>query len=355
MTEEFAKQELIKRYKYLYKNAQFILAPYMYEQTNEEYLISKREYKQRFNEELSSPIISLKFYLDSPLIPALEEFLLSDIPLENSTLYQTLEKEKNNQEYLDKVKRGLALVDKKNQDVDFEPFILKLDLYKLFGTVSDYLEEQSGDLNNKKNKLLVLDEYYRILRYQNNGKTYISGRNLSIHDCNSLIIPLNKHIPSRDKSDIGVTKNSFITRIINIPRNEDNNSILTENEKQAIYLEFHDELPWDLEIDCSQNKMIISASLYNLGNTIPCGKSFLIKESEIFINPIENIYRYYQLCPHCGYIVNIPKEILSDGIKEKIEKRCQEDNNLFKKMYLYSQLCYLDRLSNDNQKRLIKK
>ena len=353
MTEEFAKQELVKRYKYLYKNAHFILAPFMHEQTNEEYLISKRKFKKEFNKELYSPIISLKFDFNNPLVPVLEEFLLSDITIENSTLYQKLEREKNNKDYLEKVKKGLELVDKNNKDKDFEPLMLKLDLYKIFGTVVSYLEEQSGDLKNKNNKLLVLDEYYRILRYQNNGKTYVSGRNLSIYDCDSLIIPLNKHIPSREKTDIGVTKNSFITRIINIPRYEDNWGVFTENEKQTIYLEFHDELPWDLEINCNQNKMIIPTSLPDIENTTPCGESFLIKEKEIFINPIDPIYRYYQLCPHCGYIVNIPKEILSDKIKEIIEKRCQEDSNLFKKMYLYSQLCYLDRLPTNNQKKLI--
>ena len=37
MTLEYAKQEMIRRYKYLYENAYFILAPYMYEQSEEDY------------------------------------------------------------------------------------------------------------------------------------------------------------------------------------------------------------------------------------------------------------------------------------------------------------------------------
>ena len=37
MTLEQAKQELVRRYRYLYENAYFILAPYMYEQSEEEF------------------------------------------------------------------------------------------------------------------------------------------------------------------------------------------------------------------------------------------------------------------------------------------------------------------------------
>ena len=37
MNLDQAKFELIRRYKYLYENACFILAPYMYEQSDAEY------------------------------------------------------------------------------------------------------------------------------------------------------------------------------------------------------------------------------------------------------------------------------------------------------------------------------
>lgn len=37
MTIEQAKQELVRRYKYLYEKAYFILAPYMYEQSEEKF------------------------------------------------------------------------------------------------------------------------------------------------------------------------------------------------------------------------------------------------------------------------------------------------------------------------------
>ena len=69
----------------------------------------------------------------------------------------------------------------------------------------------------------------------------------------------------------------------------------------------------------------------NYLSTLGYGKNFVIKEEEIFVNPDDKLYRYYQLCPHCGYIVNIPKKILSDGIKKRIEERCKKDDKLFKK------------------------
>ena len=56
----------------------------------------------------------------------------------------------------------------------------------------------------------------------------------------------------------------------------------------------------------------------------------------------------------CGFIVNIPKETLSDGIKKRIEERCSKDPNLFRKMYLYSELFSLDKSSSKEQKKLLK-
>ena len=47
MTLEYAKKEMVRRYKYLYENAYFILAPYMYEQTEEEFNIQKEHDKRK--------------------------------------------------------------------------------------------------------------------------------------------------------------------------------------------------------------------------------------------------------------------------------------------------------------------
>ena len=65
--------------------------------------------------------------------------------------------------------------------------------------------------------------------------------------------------------------------------------------------------------------------------------------------------KYLLMSPHCGYIVNIPKEILSSGIKQRIEDRCVKDSKLFRKMYLYSELFSLDKKSTNGQKKILKK
>jgi len=114
-----------------------------------------------------------------------------------------------------------------------------------------------------------------------------------------------------------------------------------------------------LEITCELEEeyvpMMIETRLHRPENTEPCGENFIVKENEIFVDSNDKLYRYYQLCPHCGYMVNIPKEILSDGIKQRIEDRCNKDDKLFRKMCLYSELFSLDKKSNDGQKKLLKK
>ena len=137
--------------------------------------------------------------------------------------------------------------------------------------------------------------------------------------------------------------------------NRDDLSIFIESEKQEIYLKHHDEIPCDLEIKCGINEEYPEAFLYRPDNTKECGKYFNVNENDIFINPKNTIYRYYQLCPHCGYIVNIPSDILSEGIKQRIEERCLKDDKLFRKMFLYSELLSLDNLATEEQKRLLKK
>ena len=350
MTLDQAKQELIRRYRYLYENAYFILAPYMHEQTEKEFEGSKKEF------DFEEPLIYLKINTLDSINSIFEEFLLSDKLMEESELYKTIESKRNNKEYLELVKRGLDLLEKSNNRKKY--IKEKLTIWKILNKISDYIAEQSGDLSNKERKLRIIDEYYRIARYQNNGKIYTSGRNLDLHDVSSIVVPIHKRVPFRDKKDVGITKNDFITVIASAPYYEDNWSIFTEGEKQQIYLQYHDELPCDLEITCELEeeyvKTMIETRLCRPSDTEPCGEPFIIKENEIFVNPNDVLYRYYHLCPHCGFIVNIPKEILSEGIKQRIEDRCMKDDKLFRKMFLYSESFSLDRNSTKGQIRVLK-
>lgn len=359
MTLEQAKEKLVNRYRYLYENAYFILAPYMHKQTDKEYQeMIERDTKKYGRSLIMEPMIYLNINTLDSVNSIFEEFLLDNKNIEDTELYKFVESKRDDKEYLEQVKQGLELLEIKNIG---KTGILKenLDIWKILNATWDYVSEQSGDLKNKENKLSVLDEYYRIARYQNDGKIYTSGRNLNLHDVSSVAVPLYKRETFREKKDIGILKNAFITTIFKATHYEDNWSIFTENEKQQIYLDYHDELPCDLEIVCALEeeyiKTMIETRLYRPENTESCGENFIIKEDEIFVNPNDKLYRYYQLCPHCGFIVNIPKEILSDGIKQRIEERCSKDDKLFRKMFLYSELFSLDKTSTEDQKKLIKK
>jgi len=346
MTLENAKKELIKRYKYLYENAYFILSPFMCEETMEEFEESQKEFNRKY------PLIYLNINKLDNINSLFEEFLLFGKPMEESTLYKTIESKRKDKDYLEKVKNGLALLEKQKNTNFYNE---NLDIWQILDYTYNYIQEQSGDLKHKKNKLYVLDEYYRILRYRNDGKIYKSGRNLILDECNSMIIPINKKKPIRVKKDIGVTRNSFVSTIANAHNYEYNWSIFTEAEKQEIYLTYHDELPYDLQIKCDINEEYPEALLYRPDNTNPCEQNFTVKEEEIFVDFKNQLYKYYQLCPHCGYIVNIPIDILSEGIKQRIEERCNKDDKLFRKMFLYSELFSLDNLATNEQKKLLKK
>lgn len=215
MNKQEIKKELIGRYKYIYENASFILAPYMYQQTKEERERLNRELKKLGYRDLinNKLLISLKA-LPKSLLLDLESFLLSDIPFKESNLYKTLEIQKKNLDYLKKVKLGLNLVKDYNADL---PNImwLKLNSWKLFTLVRKFINEQSGDLKNKENKLVALDEYFRIDRYSNDGKIWTSGYSINFKDLKHLSslnenVSLEDRHPRRELSDIGLKKGNFI-------------------------------------------------------------------------------------------------------------------------------------------------
>ena len=49
------------------------------------------------------------------------------------------------------------------------------------------------------------------------------------------------------------------------------------------------------------------------------------------------------------------RNLFVDVLKQRIEDRCNKDDKLFRKMYLYSELFSLDKSSSKEQKKLLKK
>ena len=351
------KDELKNRYKYLYENAQFLLAPFMYEQTEKEFNDLNEKSKK-----LNLPIIYYPLiYLKTPnikLLRMLEEAILGPKLLENTDLYKYINYNKNNKRYLKEYKKGIELLEKKNYD-KIEILKDKLDIWNILTLIRKYITNQSISASIKENKLKALDEYFRIARYKNDGKVWTSGYHLNFHDAkNSENLSISQSqnlnpILSIDKTDKGILNNKFIENLAN------RKIYLTEEEKQEIYLTYHDELPWNFSVNCDiENQIVetmIDTRLKRPNLTKPCNKSFTINEEEIFVNPESSVYRYFCMCPHCGFIVNIPKKALSNRVQDKIEKRCLKDSYLFRKMILTSELRALEQLSKDNSKKLVLK
>lgn len=336
----YNKVELVKRYMYLYKNAQLILAPFVCEDKG----------------------IYLK-NIDTSTLKDLEEILLSEIPLEKTKGYLKINNIKTKKPYLNMVQNGLKLQAKQNKEVTDNVLKLDLNLWTLLSKVRSYINSQISDYSNKNLKLRALDEYFKINRYSNDGRIWTSGYGLNSKDIirNSVEASngiTNENIIGRPKFDVGVKNNAFINYFA------DGGIHFSEKEKQSIYLKFHDELPWDLSINCNEkNKQtfmfIFDSTVEKVSPSETCGKDFHIKEQDIFINEFivegTRYIDYYQLCPNCGNIIKVPDKLLSDGIKQRIVSRCDQDKNLFKKMCLYSELKALEKTTPDENKRLIKK
>lgn len=337
------KSELIQRYEYIFMNSVNILAPFMYMESVSETKERCKRWKEKYTLK-TKPLIYLN-ELDAALLNNLEELLLGHSNLENNSFYKMLEELKKDKNYQAKVKKGLELLTRLNNETKHPIFHKNLDIWTLLTRVREYILDQSGDLYNKKLKLQALDEYFRIARYSNDGKVWISGYDLLCHDIDNMasftmISSQRTFAPTRGINDNGVKNNDFINYF-----SIENNS-LSEEEKKEVYLRLHDVLAWDLKCTCIHNVL----SPYIPENTTPCKKDFIIKEEEIFISPLnDGKHDFYQLCPTCGYMVNIPIDLLSEGIQKRIIDRCSKDHNLFRKKQLQSELKAL----NNGQKRIL--
>lgn len=345
------KEELKGRYCYIYENAAKFLAAFTELKKVTKKGLLKQEcayYKTIFGNIPYDKLIEL------------ESFLLGDIPYQDSEFYKWLETRKSDKEYAQKVLNGVKLLRDYNNEV-YNPYLLvSLDVWMLLSKVRQFIAGQKSDRDNCIEKLHAMEEYFKIARYSNDGHIWRSGYLLAYYDINYVMTNnRNEQIYPRELGDNGLEDSKMVLFLTNENNlNKDNNSILTENEKQEIYLRYHDELPWNLDMKCAIEDQaiptLVELEMTRPDNTNPCGKHFYVKEEDIFINPNDHLYRYYMLCPHCGYIVYIPSNLISEGIKKRIEERCKKEPKLYRKKVLYSELLSLE---DDpiTRKRLISK
>ena len=355
------KEELIKRYCYLCENVEYILAPYIKVSNFNE--VRKDKNQRKFRKNFDITVADLE-RLPYNLLIDLESFLLSDIPCEESEFYLKLESNKKDTEYLNKVKDGLTLLKETNDKILSPLLKTKINIWKLLSKVRNFIDSQHADRYTRVDKLHAMDEYFKIARYANDGKVWRSGYDITFSDYKNTggnvgYIAYSDPSYPREKDDEGIDAGKFIYYLTNaFNHNKENDSILTEEEKQTIYLKYHDELPWNKTRVCDDEEEYIidskNSKLVRPRHTNPCGNTFYVKEEEIFMDPDDSIHPYYQLCPHCGYIVNIGEESLSKGVRKRIQNRCIKDPNLFRKMYLYSELFALEKETPNSEKKLLR-
>ena len=162
--------------------------------------------------------------------------------------------------------------------------------------------------------------------------------------------PFISHKPTRPLNDVGIKENSFIKSIVKLPVN-DNNSIFTEEEKQAVFQSLNDVLPWNLYTTCEED--LAARPLTRPSCSKPCGEKFHVDESKIFQGPASYINSYYQICPHCGYIVKLPGTMLSPNMRTRIAVRTNNSPNIHKRAQLYSELLSLEHQAKEENIKLL--
>lgn len=309
--------------------------------SEENIIKQKEEFKKRFcfiyenSKELIEFGCPINKHLGFNFMKWLEHLLLGNVPLEDTYLYKKFnEEKKKEEEQLEYTtmrvrhtiwNRARVIGDRSKET------------WELLSHLVYYISSRKNvnSYNNRK-ELEALDEYFRVLRYSNDGIEWTSGYELNGADLmHSLFLFQAEREEIVDYFDTPEFEgNEFISCFASGPT--DKGSVrLTEKEKQELYLKYHDELPWDFIVSCSKNEKISLPSVCT-----PCDNSVLVQENDIFV---DDNHDFYCLCDRCGYIIAIQKEGISKRVQKRIIDRCYPKKNLFRKMLIYSELQALDR------------
>lgn len=309
--------------------------------SEENIIKQKEEFKKRFcfiyenSKELIEFGCPINKHLGFNFMKWLEHLLLGNVPLEDTYLYKKFNEEKKKEE----------------EQLEYTTMRVRHTIWNRARVIGDRSKEtwellshlvyyissrkKVNSYNNRK-ELEALDEYFRVLRYSNDGIEWTSGYELNGADLmHSLFLFQAEREEIVDYFDTPEFEgNEFISCFASGPT--DKGSVrLTEKEKQELYLKYHDELPWDFIVSCSKNEKLSLPSVCT-----PCDNSVLVQENDIFV---DDNHDFYCLCDRCGYIIAIQKEGINSKVQKRIIDRCYPRKDLFRKMVIYSELQALDR------------
>ncbi|MDD7132005.1 MAG: hypothetical protein PUH84_02685 [Firmicutes bacterium] len=196
------KEELIRRYSYLYENKELILAmcinivedkpnerkqelekikrkyeksPYDKTKTNKQIVDSLENVIKNMNES------TYKYYLFKDVNPEIvelyEDFILGDLPLEETDLYRHIEAVKNNQVYLEAFNNIINALEYQRQK---NMHLKKMPTFTVWKILS-YVRRKH--INNDT-ILKVLDKYYNLDRYMLTNYNYQSGYYITEEELN---------------------------------------------------------------------------------------------------------------------------------------------------------------------------
>lgn len=214
---EYCKNEMIKRYLYLYQNSGFILGLYAEKLTNGIVYFDK---------------------LSPELLEKIENLTLSPEIMEKTSGYNFIEAMKKDLILTKVSHHGLKIIEENNHNVHLPA--INIDTFKIFKELYEYIHFQQCDEINREKKLQVIDEYLRIARFNFDEKNWESGYFINVKELGKYIGSVQKRNTldkqSRKKDDAGVKNNFFINAFSNtsIFKNRDNAIRFSENEKRRI-------------------------------------------------------------------------------------------------------------------------
>lgn len=314
---EKISSEIIWRYKFIYENIEYVMMPFIgYSNiTNKnDFIINKR--------------------IPYELLNLGQDFLLNDAKAEFSEFVKYVERRKRDLEYKKKLASTTITQNKESL------------VWEYFNSIIRLIMINERNMIAREQKLKSMDEYYKILNYRNVCDAEILGSKLIEQYFKDERKKLG-NFWSRTKDKVNLRTSDFV-KYVSDKRNYDLESqgILTNKERQDIYLTFHDEIAWDTKIKCEVDKNTIykprTKHLLRQDINPPCGEEFYLVESRMFINPKELCSDYYQSCPKCGYVVNVPQTLLPEEVKRRIEERCLNYEYEFSTMLLSAELRSLD-------------